>query len=161
MYKKQLTPEQALQKLKQYCAYQERAHSDVSGKLYDLGVWRKDHDAIIASLIEEDYLNEQRFAIAFAGGKFRIKEWGRVKIKHELQQKKLSPYCINKAMKEIDEEAYLKTLNKLASKKYLSLKSDQHLVRKKKTFDYLLGRGFEPQLINTALEEIIAKKRTP
>ncbi len=161
MNRKHLTPAQALQKLKQYCAYQERSHSDVSGKLYELGVWKKDHDAIISALIEEDYLNELRFAIAFAGGKFRIKEWGRIKIRYELQQKKLSPYCINKAMKEIDDETYQATLKKLAEKKYLSLKGEQYLNRRKKTMDYLLSRGFEPALITATIDDIAGKKKTP
>ena len=74
LYKKSLTKEQALQKLKHYCAYQERCHSEVTEKLYSLGVWKKEHDEIISTLIEENYLNEERFAIAFAGGKFRVKQ---------------------------------------------------------------------------------------
>ena len=96
IYKKQLTPEQALQKLRHYCGYQERCHSEVKEKLYSLGVFKNEHDAIIATLIEEDYLNEERFAIAFAGGKFRVKQWGRVKIKYELKQKQVSEYSIKK-----------------------------------------------------------------
>ena len=147
LYKKYLSKEQALQKLKHYCAYQERSHSEVKEKLYNLGVWKKDHDEIIATLIEENYLNEERFAIAFAGGKFRIKHWGRVKIKYELKQKQVSEYCIKKALKQIDDEEYLKVLGKLANEKYASLKSDQYLIRKKKTMDYLTGRGFETDLI--------------
>lgn len=146
MYKKQLTKEQALQKLKHYSAYQERCHSEVKEKLYSLGVWKKDHDEIIATLIEENYLNEERFAIAYAGGKFRIKHWGRVKIKYELKQKQVSDYSIKKALKQIDEEEYMKLLNKLAKEKYAALKSEQYLVRKKKTMDYLIAKGFEVEL---------------
>lgn len=147
-FKQQLTKEQALQKLKHYCAYQERCHSEVREKLYDLGAGKKDHDEIIASLIEENYLNEERFAIAFAGGKWRMKQWGRVKIKHELKQKQVSDYCIKKAMKQIDEEEYLQVLHKLAAHKYASLKNEQYLVRKKKTIDHLLARGFEQALVS-------------
>ena len=124
MYKKQLTKEQALQKLKHYCAYQERCHSEVKEKLYNLGVWKKDHDEIIASLIEENYLNEERFAIAFAGGKFRVKQWGRVKIKYELKQKQVSEYSIKKAMKQIGEEEYLALLHKLTEEKYAALQKN-------------------------------------
>lgn len=145
----QLTKEQALQKLKHYCAYQERCHSEVREKLYNLGVWKRDHDVIIASLIEEDYLNEERFAIAYAGGKWRVKKWGRSRIRYELKQKQVSEYCIRKAMKQIEDGEYLEVLEKLAEEKYRSLKSDQYLVRKKKTMDYLLSRGFEPDLIRT------------
>ena len=153
MYKKYLTKEQAIQKLKHYCAYQERCHNDVKEKLYQLGVWKKEHDEIIATLIEENYLNEERFAIAYAGGKFRINNWGRTKIKYALQQKQVSEYCIKKALKQIEEEDYLKVLNKLAKEKYASLKSDQYLVRKKKTMDYLIGRGFEINLVKMVMEK--------
>ena len=151
MYKKQLTKEQALQKLKHYCAYQERCHSEVKEKLYNLGVWKKDHDEIIASLIEENYLNEERFAIAFAGGKFRVKQWGRVKIKYELKQKQVSEYSIKKAMKQIGEEEYLALLHKLTEEKYAALKKEQYLIRKKKTMYYLMARGFEPELVRSVI----------
>ena len=154
MFKKTLTKEQALQKLKHFCAYQERCHSEVRGKLYDLGLWKKDLDEIIASLIEENYLNEERFAIAYAGGKFRMKQWGRVKIKYELKQKDVSEYCIKKALKQIDEEEYLAVLNKLVTKKYAELKKEQYLVRKKKTTDHLIRKGFEAVLINAALDKL-------
>lgn len=153
MYKKQLTKEQALQKLKHYCAYQERCHSEVKEKLYNLGVWKKDHDEIIASLIEENYLNEERFAIAFAGGKFRVKQWGRVKIKYELKQKQVSEYSIKKAMKQIGEEEYLALLHKLTKEKYAALKKEQYLIRKKKTMYYLMAKGFEPELVRSVIEK--------
>ena len=147
-FKSPLTKEQALQKLKHYCAYQERCHSEVKEKLYSLGVWKKDHDGIIATLIQENYLNEERFAIAFAGGKWRIKQWGRVKIRYELKQRQVSDYCIKKALKQIGEEEYLEVLNRLAGEKYASLKHEQHFVRKKKTLVYLVQKGFEPELVN-------------
>src|SRR5689334_20220275 len=152
-----LTKEQALQKLRQYCTYQERSHAEVVQKLWDLRVRKTEHDEILSTLIEEDYLNEERFAKAFAGGKFRMKEWGRKKIYYALKEKKVSEYNIKRAMKEIDEEEYLDTLNKLADKKYASLKSEQYLVRKKKTIDYLLQKGFEPELINSALARLTEK----
>jgi regulatory protein len=150
-YQKSVTKEQALQKLKHYCAYQERCHSEVKEKLYTLGVWKKDHDEIIATLIEENYLNEERFAVSYAGGKWRIKQWGRIKIKHELKQKQVSEYCIKKALKQIDEEEYKNVLQKLARQKYDSLKNEQYLVRKKKTIDYLSLKGYEHELISKSL----------
>lgn len=151
MYKKSLTKEQALQKLKHYCAYQERAHSEVKEKLFQLGVWKKEHDEIISALIEENYLNEERYAIAFAGGKWRVKHWGRNKIKYELRQKQVSDYCIRKALKQIDEAEYLRVLQELAETKYKLLKSDQYMIRWKKTVDYLTAKGFEAELIRAAL----------
>src|SRR5450432_883538 len=153
LYKKHFTKEQALQKLKHYCAYQERCHSEVKEKLYSLGVWKKEQDEIIATLIEENYLNEERFAVAFASGRFRIKQWGRVKIKYELKQKQVSDYSIKKALKQIDEKEYLKVLNKLAKEKYASLKNEQHLIRKKKTMDFLVGKGFEGELVREVVEK--------
>jgi regulatory protein len=158
-YKKHLTKEQALQKLKHYCAYQERCHSEVKEKLYSLGVWKQEQDQLISLLIEENYLNEERFAIAFAGGKFRAKQWGRVKIKYDLRQKQVSAYCIKKALQQIDEEEYLKVLTKFAKEKYASLKSEQYLVRKKKTLAYLLQRGFESELVNDILKVITDKDK--
>ena len=146
--KPQLPKEQGLQKLKHYCAYQERCHSEVRDKLYQLGVWKKDHDEIIATLIEENYLNEERFAQAYAGGKWRVKRWGRVRILYELKQKQVSAWCIKKAMQQIDEEEYLRVLQELAAEKYAALKNDQYLVRKKKTMDFLIHRGFEPALVH-------------
>jgi regulatory protein len=153
VFRKQLSKEQALQKLKHYCGYQDRSHNEVRQKLYDLGVWKKDHDEIIATLIEENYLNEERFAMAFAGGKFRMKQWGRVKIKYELKQKQVSEYNIKRALTQINEEEYLATLKKLADEKYNALKGEQYLVRRKKTTDYLMQKGFEPALIQKILNE--------
>jgi regulatory protein len=157
MYKKHLTKEQALQKLKHYCAYQERSHAEVKEKLYSLGIWASDRDQILTTLIEENYLNEERFAVAFAGGKFRMKQWGRIKIKYELKQKQVSEYCIKTAMKQIEEEEYQKVLYKLASDKYTSLKGEQYLVRKKKTMDFLIQRGFESALVAGVMKQITDK----
>ncbi len=159
MYKKQLTKEQALQKLRQYCAYQERSHSEVRDKLYQLGIWKKDHDEILGSLIEDNYLNEERFAIAYAGGKYRMKQWGRVRIRYALKQKEVGEYLIKKALKQIDEEEYLALLEKVATERYVSLKGEQYLVRKKKTLDYLIQRGFEHELIHPVVEKLTAKNK--
>lgn len=150
---KHLTKEQALQKLKHYCAYQERSHQEVREKLFELGIKKNDREEMIATLIEENYLNEERFAIAFAGGKWRIKRWGRVKIKYELRQKGVSEYNIKKALQQIDEEEYLSILNKLIREKYTSLRNAQPLLRKKKTIDFLIGRGFEAALVMQSMEK--------
>ena len=147
MQKKHLTKEQALQKLRQYCAYQERSHFEVQQKLWDLGVYKSFHDEIISTLIEEDYLNEERFAKQYAGGKFRMKNWGKRKIYYGLKEKQVSEYNIKIALKEINEEDYINTLYTLADKKYKELKGEQYLVRKKKTMDYLIQKGYENNLI--------------
>jgi len=157
VYKKYLTNEQAIQKLKQYCGYQERSHQEVVQKLWDLGVSKAEHDTIVSALIEQDYLNEERFALLFAGGKFRMLEWGKKKILYALKEKGVSEYNIKKALKSIDEEAYMKTLRHEAEKKYELLKSNQYLVRKKKTQDYLVQKGFEISLITEVMKEITSQ----
>ncbi|RYY93543.1 MAG: RecX family transcriptional regulator [Chitinophagaceae bacterium] len=157
MQKKLLSKEQALQKLRQYCAYQERSHSEVQQKLWDLGVRRAEHDEVISALIEDDYLNEERFAKAFAGGKFRMKDWGRKKILYELKQKRVSEYCIRVAMKEIPEDDYRRTLEKLAEKKWNEHKGEQYLVRQKKTQDYLFQKGYESDLVSAVIKALRAE----
>lgn len=154
MQKKLLTKDQALQKLRQYCGYQERSHYEVKQKLWEVGSYASDHDEIISTLIEEDYLNEERFAKQYAGGKFRLKDWGRVKIYYGLREKQVSEYNIKKAMKEIDEEAYIKKLQQLADKKNESLKGEQYLVRKKKTMDYLMQKGYESSLVHQFVNNV-------
>jgi regulatory protein len=129
----------------------------VQQKLYDLGIRKQDHDEIISTLIEEDYLNEERFAKAFAGGKFRMKDWGRKKIYHALKEKRVSEYSIKQAMKEIDDEAYKQNLKELVEEKYELLKGEQFLVRKKKTIDYMLQKGYELDLVTRAINELIKK----
>ena len=160
LYQKHLTKEQAYQKLKHYCGYQHRCHSEVKEKAYSLGLRKTEVEELTSKLIEEDYLNEERFAKLFAGGKFRIKQWGRLKIKNELQQKRVSDYCIRKALGEIQEDEYLITLNKLAKKKWNSIKETgiNHFVKMTKTRNFLLQRGFESVLIGEVINKIAAAK---
>ena len=154
MNKKIPTKEQVLQKLKHYCGYQERCSLEVKQKFYSLGVRVQDQDEILAKLLEENYLNEERFATQFAGSKFRINHWGRRKILYALKEKQVSEYLIREALK-IDEDEYFKTLQQLASKKYSSFKTESFLIRKKKTIDYLLQKGYEPELINQAISKLM------
>ena len=154
LYKKNFTPKVALEKIKQFCTYQERCHTEVKDKLYSFGLYKTDVETIISTLIEDNYLNEERFAKLFAGGKFRMKQWGRKKIVYELQQKRISPYCIKAGLKEIDEEEYAGVLNKLALKKWNSLKGEQYLARMAKTHAYLMQKGYEPNLISAAIQSI-------
>jgi len=148
MDKKYLSKEEALQKAKQYCAYQERCHQEVKEKLYSYGLYKKDVEELLSELINDNYLNEERFAIQYAGGKFRIKQWGRVKIKYALKQKQVSEYCIRKAMKGIDETDYNRTAQKLFDQKLKLLRSEKNIyTKKKKLQDHLLQKGFETDLI--------------
>ena len=153
-FKKQLTKEQALQKARHYCGYQERSHAEVKEKLYSFGLRRQEVDETLARLIEDDDLNEERFACQFAGGHFRMKRWGRVKITYELKQKQVSEYCIRKAMKEIDEDDYIKTLEKLAADKWATLATELNLfIKLRKTSDYLMQKGYESGLVRPAIEK--------
>ena len=149
------TPQQAVPKIKQYCAYQERCHAEVKQKLYSFGLYKRDVEEIISQLIEENYLNEERFAILYAGGKFRMLKWGRVKIKQALKQKQVSDYCIKKALKEINETDYLKTLHKLAEQKLKTLKSEKNIfIKKRKLQDYLLQKGYEGELVRELVKRL-------
>ena len=145
---KYFSKEEALQKAKQYCAYQERCHSEVKEKLYSFGMHTNEADELLSELISGNYLNEERFAIQFAGGKFRIKQWGRIKIKYALKQKQVSEYSIKKALKAIEENEYNKTLAKLFDQKLKTLKAEKNIfIKKRKLQDHLLQKGFETDLI--------------
>ena len=154
MFLKRLTPEQAWQKIKHFCAYQERCHFETKEKLFGFGLSKTDVETLISRLIEEDYLNEARFAAQFAGGHFRIKKWGRVKIVYALKQKRVSPVNIKSALKEIDEENYKAILMKLAEAKWKLLKHEQYLNRQAKTSQYLINKGYEPTLVQETIQQI-------
>lgn len=138
-------------KAKDYCSYQERSHTEIIKKLYSLGARRSEVEQVIAWLIEENYLNEERFAIRFATGRFNLKKWGKIKIKQALKQKGVSIYNINLALDKIDENAYAKTLEKLAYRKFASLKTGTIVIKKMKTIQYLLQKGYERSLIQQAI----------
>ncbi|HSB94077.1 MAG TPA: regulatory protein RecX [Flavitalea sp.] len=147
--RKSVGKEQALQKIRHYCGYQERCHAEVKEKLYSFGLFKGDVEELIAKMIEENYLNEERFAQQFAGGKFRMNQWGRKRIEFELRQKKVSDYCIRKGLKEISDADYRKTLVKLANQKWEQLKEEQNVfTRRKKVSDYLVQKGYEYSYIS-------------
>ena len=149
-----MTYNQVLEKLKYYCAYQERAHSEVYQKLWDFQLDEDERNNIIAILIGENYLNEERFAIAFSEGKFRIKKWGKNKIKMKLKEKKVSSYCIDKGLKAIYEEEYLETITYLVKNKFKSIKESNLYKKKIKTVNFCYQKGFESNLIWEALNQI-------
>jgi regulatory protein len=144
------SPEKALQKLRHYCGYQERSHAEVKQKLYSLGLFEKEAEELISRLIEDGYLNEERFAISYASGKSRNNGWGRIKIRHGLEQKGISKYCILKALQSLDESEYIAGFQRIADKKWLSLRSEKNIfVKKNKWQQFLLQRGFEQSVIKT------------
>jgi regulatory protein len=140
-------PHLALVKMQSWCAYQERCQQDARDKLYELGLWPEAVENVIVKLIEDNFLNEERFATSFARGKFAIKKWGRVKIKQELKQKRVGDYCLKKAMKEIDEREYLITLKKLIDAKRKLVKEKNPVKLKYKLASYALSKGYERDLV--------------
>jgi regulatory protein len=152
---KNIGTERAFAKAKYYCAYQERSHAEVKKKLYGFGLYKNEVELLMSILIEENYVNEERFAMAFAGGKFRIKQWGKTKIKFELKQRQVGDYSIKKALAAIPQEDYEKTLQKLADEKIASLKAEKNIFTKKsKLQNYLVGKGYEYNLISEILKKM-------
>ena len=142
-----------LNKARKYCAYQERSQQELRDKLYSLGLHKREVEQAIAQLVEEGFMNEERFAIAFAGGKFRIKNWGRIKIKLALKRKKVSDYCIRKALSEIDESDYRKTLEKIISSYAKKVAEKNPLKKNYKIAQHAIGKGYEPEMVWDLLRE--------
>ena len=149
--------EAALKQLQKYCAYQDRCHQEVRHKLLSLGVYGMELEEIILALMEEDFLNEERFARSFVRGKFKLKRWGRRKIELELKKRNISAYCIKKGMEEIEEQDYLFTLENLVEKKAAEYKYQQldEFPRKQKLATYLINRGYESPLVWSVLNRLI------
>jgi regulatory protein len=143
----------ALEKAENYCAYQERSQQEVRDKLFEWGVYPQVVERVISKLIESNFLNEERFAIAFATGKLRQKGWGRQKIKQGLKLKKVSEPLIKKALKSVDEGEYLEMLRQVIQKREkLSIEKDPYK-RKYKLYQYALSRGYESDLVADVLRE--------
>ena len=151
--KKFLNPSEAFIKATRYCAFQERSHYEVRNKLYEYGMHRNDVEELITKLITEGFLNEERFAKAFAGGKFRMKKWGRNKIAHELEAHKVTPRCIQKALDEIDPLEYRKTLKTLLKKKLSKSEESNEFKKLDKVARFAIGKGYEPDLVWSILKE--------
>lgn len=140
-----------------FCAYQERYQDEVRNKLHERGIYGEDAEELIAYMISEGFLNEERFAQAFVRGKFRIKKWGRNKILQELKYRQISPNCIKSGMKEIEADEYWETLLHLVEKKGSLIKDSDDFKKRYKIHQYLMGRGFENDLIQNAIETIFSK----
>ena len=152
---KTYTIDEAKQRVEHFCAYQERCHKEVRQKLLQMCMIPEAIDLIVVPLIEHNYLNEERFAQQFTLGKFRIKHWGKQRIKRELMQRDISTYNINKALKEIKEADYMKSIYALAEKKLNSIKEVNPYKRKKKLCDYLLYRGWEAPLVYQVAQDLL------
>lgn len=144
-----------LKRIKKFCAYQERSQKEVRDRLAAVGVKGEEAEELIAKLIEEGFLNEERFAKLYAGGKFRLKKWGKIKIKTRLQQKGISAYCIKKALEEINDNDYIDTLRDLIIKKIEKGEDMDKNTLKNSLYINLLAKGYESDLIKTIIEECL------
>ena len=155
MENKSYSLKEATIKLQQYCAYQDRCHKEVTEKLQQMHMIPEVIAVIIAELIQDNFLNEERFAKSFARGKFRIKKWGRMRIVRELKFRNVSKYNIDTALKEIDTSEYFNTLDELAKKRNDAVTETNPFKRKKKIADYLLYRGWESHLVYEKVNELV------
>ena len=156
MTHKVFTVEEIKKKLEYYCAYQDRCHQEVEKKISEFRLIPEARELILIHLIQNDFLNEQRFAQSFARGKFRIKKWGRKRITQELKYRNISAYNIKYAIKEIDADEYYETLHTLATTKFESLKETSAYVKRQKLYQYLYRRGFEPDLIQEVIKNSLS-----
>lgn len=143
-------------KLEYYCSYQERCHQEVVQKCYDLGMKSNEVDTIVVHLLQNNFLNEERFARSFARGKHRIKSWGKIRIVNELKQKQISASNIKCALTEISEEDYQETLDKVADRHWQTITETNIQKKKKKFCDYLLRKGWESNLVYEKVKELEA-----
>jgi regulatory protein len=152
---KSYTVKEATLKLMQYCAYRDRSQKEVEDKLLEMRMIPAAREEIIIKLMQEDFLNEERFARSFVRGKFRIKKWGRYKIQQELKARDISSPIIKLAMTEIEESVYTTTLYELAEKKLNLLSEEDKFKLKKKLGDYLIRKGYESSLVYEVTEDLI------
>jgi regulatory protein len=156
MPKDTYTVEEATRSIERYCAYQERCHKEIEDKLKSMGMIQLAIDEIIPHLIHHKFLNETRYAEAFARGKFRIKSWGRVRIVRELKMKGLNERTIKEGLKEISNDDYEITFDTLSRKRLQQLTTETDKYKKrKKLADYLLYRGWESHLVYAKTVELI------
>jgi regulatory protein len=152
--KEKRVDKEAQSKLEYYCSYQDRCHQEVTQKLYELGIKSNEADTVIVHLIENNFLNEERFARSFARGKHRIKGWGKNRIVNELKQRQISTPNIKCALTEISEEEYQETFDKLSLRHWDTIQESNELKKKKKFCDYLLRKGWESDLIYEKWREL-------
>ena len=142
------------QKLKRYCSYQDRCHNEVEKKLKEFDLIEEAKNKILFNLINENYLNESRFSENFVRGKFKIKNWGKIKIVQELKSRNISDLNIKRGLMEIDEVEYKNKLENIFNKKLSSLGNQSVINKKKKIFSYLSYRGWETNLIYEKINQI-------
>jgi regulatory protein len=152
--KKYYSKKEALLKAAAYCAYQERTQEEVRSKLYTYGLSPDEVEQVLLELIAEKLVDEERYAASYVRGRYSLKRWGRRKIIQGLKGKRISDYCIRQGLKEIDPEQYWQNVLYLLEKKNRSEKDGNPLLRRQKLTYYLLGKGYENDLVQDALQEL-------
>lgn len=148
-----LTYQAAKLKAANYCAFQERSQQEVRDKLYHWGLHRNDVEHVLTELITEGFLNEERFAIAYARGKHRMNQWGKFKIKQGLKQKSVSEPLIRIALGSLDSDEYRETLRRLLAKKKATLQENNPYKEHVRLVNFGLGKGYERDLISELLSD--------
>jgi regulatory protein len=143
----------ALSKCMALCSKSEKCIADIRKKLDNWLLPESEVQKVIDALIDEKFIDEQRFSESFVRDKFRFNHWGKIKITHHLKAKGIASTHIARAMQEIDEEDYLKTLKELLAQKNKSVKADNNYERKAKLIRFAQGRGFDYEIINKALAQ--------
>lgn len=146
---------EAKTKLEALCAYQERCSQELDRKMRTWGLDQEDRDALLADLISNNFLSEERFAEAYVSGKVNIKRWGKIKIRQHLKQKAISEYSIKKALEGVEDEVYFGNLRRLTEQKYVTLKGPDDYNKKVKLYRYLSGKGYETEFVKEVVEEIM------
>ena len=150
-----LTPPEALHRAAALCSSAEHCTADIREKLARWGVTEADSRTIIARLVQERFIDEQRYAVAFVKDKFRFSGWGRIKMRYALQQKRIDGSDIDHALATLDEEQYNDRLLELLQAKSRSIRDDDPEARRAKLFRFAASRGFEPSLIFNALKQVV------
>lgn len=150
------TFEEIKHKLEYYCSYQDRCHKEVEQKLNSFTLITELKEKVIVHLIENNFINEERFAKSFARGKHNYKGWGKNRIVNELKFRNISSRIIETALKEIPEATYLENFHALAEKNWEIIKEPKGQKRNKKFVDFLLRKGYETSLIYEKLNELEA-----
>ncbi|MFY0625377.1 MAG: RecX family transcriptional regulator [Reichenbachiella sp.] len=150
-----LTPKEAKLKAANFCAYQERSQKEVRNKLYEYGLYTDEVDEVLAELITDGFINEERFAKSYAGGKFRMKKWGRNRIKMHLQQHNISEYCIKKGLLEIDNSDYRNTLELLILNKSESLSEANLFAKRDKIAKHVIFKGYESEIVWEMVKDLV------
>ena len=141
-------------KLAKYCSYRERASKEVRDKMRAFDLENSEMEKLIQELIDDGYLDDERYARAYAGGKFRLKKWGKLKIRRELKQKEIPEDIIKIAFSEIEGQSYLETLENVARTKFDQLREENLYIKKNKVAAYLISKGYESELIWGVLNKL-------